>query len=50
MPPAPRTSYSVHKLKHDTVQEAYSKDMVEAAGKYLQSLQYLLDNTTNLSL
>jgi len=38
MPPAPHTSYSAHKLKHDTVKEAYSKDMEEAARNCLQSL------------
>ena len=49
MPPAPRTSYSAHKLKHDTVKEAYSKDTEEAAKKCLQSLQHLLNNTNSLS-
>ena len=49
MPAAPRASYSAHKLKYDTVMEAYSKDMEEAAGKCLQSLQHLLDNTYNFS-
>jgi len=49
MPPAPRTSYSAHELKHDTLKKAYSKDIEEAAGKGLQSLQHPLDNTNNLS-